>query len=59
MLKAGLHVPDTEYMSPAMKDSLSYVKSGLEPVKELEYSTSTMTQEDVVQKEPFKLSVND
>eukprot|EP00957_Ditylum_brightwellii_P073736 5603758-Ditylum_brightwellii.AAC.1 len=61
-----------------MKESLWYVKSGLEPVKnsmnkalvsnidsdidtstpELDYSMSTMTQEDVMRKEPFKLSVN-
>eukprot|EP00957_Ditylum_brightwellii_P127917 9754963-Ditylum_brightwellii.AAC.1 len=66
-------------MSPAMKDSLWYVKSGLESVKvnmnkilvssidvdivkstsELDFSMSTMTQEDVIQKEPFKLSFDD
>eukprot|EP00957_Ditylum_brightwellii_P058393 4428044-Ditylum_brightwellii.AAC.1 len=33
MLKAGSLVSDAEYMSPAMKDSWWYVKSGLEPVK--------------------------
>eukprot|EP00957_Ditylum_brightwellii_P166066 12643458-Ditylum_brightwellii.AAC.1 len=33
MLKAGSLVTDAEYMSPAMKDSLWYAKSGLEPVK--------------------------
>eukprot|EP00957_Ditylum_brightwellii_P064132 4865344-Ditylum_brightwellii.AAC.1 len=33
MSKAGSLVPGTEYMSPALKDSLWYVKSGLEPVK--------------------------
>jgi hypothetical protein len=79
ILKAGSLVVDAEYMSPAMKESLWYVKSGLEPVKvnmnkvlvsnidvdivtstsELDYSISTMTQEDVIQKEPFKLNVND
>ena len=79
ILKAGSLVTDAEYMSPAMKDSLWYVKSGLEPVKvnmkkvlvsniyvdivtstsELDYSMSTMTQEDVIQKEPFKLSADD
>eukprot|EP00957_Ditylum_brightwellii_P019339 1459092-Ditylum_brightwellii.AAC.1 len=66
-------------MSPAMKESLWYVKSGIEPVKvnmnkvlvsnidvdivtftpELDYSMSTITQEDVIQKEPFKLSIDD
>eukprot|EP00957_Ditylum_brightwellii_P175206 13338985-Ditylum_brightwellii.AAC.1 len=40
-------------MSPAMKESLWYVKSGLEPVK------VNMNKEDVIQKEPLKLSVND
>ena len=70
MLKAGSLVTDAEYMSPAMKDSLWYVKSGLESVKvnmnkvlvsnidvdivtsisELDYSMSTMTQEDVILK---------
>eukprot|EP00957_Ditylum_brightwellii_P172871 13160575-Ditylum_brightwellii.AAC.1 len=33
MLKAGSLVTDAEYMSPLMKESLWYVKSGLEPVK--------------------------
>eukprot|EP00957_Ditylum_brightwellii_P094669 7209719-Ditylum_brightwellii.AAC.1 len=66
-------------MSPAMKESVWYVKFGLESVKvninkalvsnidedivtstsELDYLMSTMTQEDVIQKEPFKLGVND
>eukprot|EP00957_Ditylum_brightwellii_P206106 15346847-Ditylum_brightwellii.AAC.1 len=33
ILKAGYLVTDAEFMSPAMKESLWYVKSGLEPVK--------------------------
>eukprot|EP00957_Ditylum_brightwellii_P113547 8657854-Ditylum_brightwellii.AAC.1 len=53
MLKAESFVTDAEYMSPAMKDSLWCVKSGLEPVK------VNMNKEDVIQKEQFKLSVND
>eukprot|EP00957_Ditylum_brightwellii_P155527 11838559-Ditylum_brightwellii.AAC.1 len=53
MLNAGSLVSDAECMSPAMKDSLWYVKSGLEPVK------VNMEKEDVIQKEPFKLSAND
>ena len=79
ILKAGSLVTDAEYMSPAMKENVWYVKSGLESVKvsmnkvlvsnidvdivtstsELDYSMSTMTQEDVIQKEPFKISVDD
>eukprot|EP00957_Ditylum_brightwellii_P033904 2569282-Ditylum_brightwellii.AAC.1 len=71
MLKAGSLLTDAEYMSLAMKESLWYAKSGLEPVKvnmnkvlvsstdvdivtstaELDYSRSTMTKEDVIQKE--------
>eukprot|EP00957_Ditylum_brightwellii_P190803 14525871-Ditylum_brightwellii.AAC.1 len=33
ILKAGSLVKDVEYMSPAVKESLWYVKYGLEPVK--------------------------
>eukprot|EP00957_Ditylum_brightwellii_P122966 9375624-Ditylum_brightwellii.AAC.1 len=77
--KARSLVIDAEYMSPVMKESLWYVKSGLGPVtcymikalvsnidvdivtstSEMDYSISTMTQEDVIQKETFKLSVDD
>ena len=79
ILKAGSLVIDTEYTNPAVKESVWYVKSGLESVKvninkvlvsniyidivtstsELDYSMSTMAQEDVIQKEPFQLRVND
>eukprot|EP00957_Ditylum_brightwellii_P120263 9175691-Ditylum_brightwellii.AAC.1 len=75
MLKAGSLVTDAECISPAMKENMWYVKSGLEPVKDnmkkvllstldvdivtsasgLDYSKGTMTQEDVIQKEPLKL----
>eukprot|EP00957_Ditylum_brightwellii_P187921 14308026-Ditylum_brightwellii.AAC.1 len=33
MLKAGSLVTDVEYMSPAMKESLWYDKSGIDSVK--------------------------
>eukprot|EP00957_Ditylum_brightwellii_P065574 4973734-Ditylum_brightwellii.AAC.1 len=33
ILKAGSIATDAEYMSPAMKESLCHVQSGLEPVK--------------------------
>eukprot|EP00957_Ditylum_brightwellii_P068870 5227705-Ditylum_brightwellii.AAC.1 len=33
MLKTGSLVTNVEYISPAMKDSLWYVKSGIESVK--------------------------
>eukprot|EP00957_Ditylum_brightwellii_P133963 10214793-Ditylum_brightwellii.AAC.1 len=48
MMKAGSLVPDS-----AMKDSLWYIESGLEPVK------VNMNKEGVIQKELFKLSVDD
>eukprot|EP00957_Ditylum_brightwellii_P109907 8383740-Ditylum_brightwellii.AAC.1 len=53
LLKSGALVSDVEHMSPTTKDSMWYVKSGIESVK------VNMEKEDVVKKEPFKFSVND
>eukprot|EP00957_Ditylum_brightwellii_P016958 1278825-Ditylum_brightwellii.AAC.1 len=55
ILKAGSLVSDAEYMSPAMKDNVDIVTS----TSDLDYSMSTVAQEHVIQKEPFKLSADD
>eukprot|EP00957_Ditylum_brightwellii_P050810 3852587-Ditylum_brightwellii.AAC.1 len=54
ILKSGTLVSDANYMCSAMKDSMWHVKSGIKAVKELDYSMSIITQEDVIEKEQFK-----
>ena len=76
ILREGTLVADAEYMTPASKDSVWYVRNEVEPIKvdvkklliprldvhivtsisELDYSISTMTEDDIIIKEPFKLS---
>eukprot|EP00957_Ditylum_brightwellii_P176091 13408613-Ditylum_brightwellii.AAC.1 len=55
MLKAGSLASDAEYMSQAMKENVDIVTH----TSELDYSISAIAQEDVIQKELFKLSVGD